>query len=243
MPYYDQSAFDIRCEWGMQGLKNLAPAKTVVIVDVLSFTTSVEIAVSRGVTVLPFPPDEESAESYARQHGAQLAEKRSSSPGVLSLSPASLINASSGKRLVLPSPNGSALSFQASSLGAKVIAGSLRNSATVAEYAASIPKPVSVIPAGERWEDRSLRPALEDLIGAGAIISRLSGKRSPEAELAVTAFEKVKENLLENLQSCSSGTELIDRGFGKDVELASELNVSGVVPVLEGREFVNISNR
>lgn len=32
---------------------------------------------------------------------------------------------------------------------------------------------VAVIPAGERWADGSLRPAIEDLLGAGAFIREL----------------------------------------------------------------------
>jgi 2-phosphosulfolactate phosphatase len=53
---YDQSEFEIRCEWGLHGIKMLSPiSDVVVIVDVFSFTTSVEIATSRGALVYPYP--------------------------------------------------------------------------------------------------------------------------------------------------------------------------------------------
>jgi 2-phosphosulfolactate phosphatase len=88
------------------------------------------------------------------------------------------------------------------------------------------------VPAGERWQDGSLRFAIEDLIGAGAIIAKLKGRPSPEARIAVSAYEAVREQLLAVLEQCSSGRELIERGFDEDVRLASMLNCSEVAPVL-----------
>lgn len=47
--FYNQSTFDIRCEWGVKGVEQLAPiSDVVIIVDILSFSTCVEIATSRG---------------------------------------------------------------------------------------------------------------------------------------------------------------------------------------------------
>ena len=49
--------------------------------------------------------------------------------------PASLADIPSGTGLVLPSPNGSALSFRAATMGARVAAGCLRNAMAVGEWA------------------------------------------------------------------------------------------------------------
>lgn len=46
---FDQADFNIRGEWGQQGVSQLAPiSDVVVIVDVLSFSTCVDIVTSRG---------------------------------------------------------------------------------------------------------------------------------------------------------------------------------------------------
>lgn len=46
--YFGQGDVDIRCEWGLAGVEALSPTSDVVIiVDVLSFSTSVDIAAVR----------------------------------------------------------------------------------------------------------------------------------------------------------------------------------------------------
>jgi 2-phosphosulfolactate phosphatase len=153
-----------------------------------------------------------------------------------SLSPSSLLGLSAGSRLVLLSPNGAALSFHARHEA--VLAACLRNVRAVAHAAAAIGRTVGVIPAGETWSGGELRPCLEDLVGAGAVIAELRGGRSPEAELAVACFERFRGDLSGALRKSSSGKELIERGFAGDVELAAEYNVSTAVPRLVGRSFV-----
>jgi 2-phosphosulfolactate phosphatase len=98
---------------------------------------------------------------------------------------------------------------------------------------------IAVIPAGERWRnDRSLRPALEDLIGAGAVIQHLPGRRSPEAQAAWAVYREARPDLDGNLRHYGSGKELIERGFEADVPLAAQLNVSDSAPVLVDGAYV-----
>jgi len=223
-----QSDWDIQCEWGGQGLAALAPlSDVVIIVDVLSFSTCVEIAVSRGGLVFPFAWNDARAEAFARDMGAVLAGPRGGAP--FSLSPSSLLGVSPGTRLVLPSPNGATLSLEAPG---PVLAGCLRNAAAVARTAGAAGKRVLVLPAGERWPDGSLRPCLEDWLGAGAILDALSGPCSPEAETARAAFRALRADLPRVLHTCTSGRELVERAYTQDVDLAAALNVSDTVPVL-----------
>lgn len=230
-----QAPYSVRFEWGEAALRHVATARDVVIVvDVLSFSTCVDIACARGAAVLPFAHKDARAAAYAHEQGAALAGPRSGAG--FSLSPASLMGIDRGTRLVLPSPNGSALSLAAPS--PCVLAGALRNAGAVARYAAAQEAPVVVVAAGERWPDGSLRPAAEDLLGAGAVIDALGGSRSPEATLAAAAFNASRASLDEIVGRCASAVELQARGFAADVALALELNVSHCVPRLVAGVYV-----
>ncbi|MGV2984431.1 2-phosphosulfolactate phosphatase [Microbacterium sp. AGC85] len=48
---FDQSTYQVRFEWGAAGLRRLAPADVVVVVDVLRFSSTVTDAVASGRTV------------------------------------------------------------------------------------------------------------------------------------------------------------------------------------------------
>ena len=231
---FDQSEYNVRCEWGGQGVALLAPISDVVmIVDILSFSTAVEIAANQSAVVFPYRWKDETAYEFAKSVDAEVAYKGDLNN--YSLSPASLVNLPSGIRLVLPSPNGSTLSLLAGST--PTIAGCLRNCQAVAESAMKIGRNIAVIPAGERWEDGTLRPCLEDFVGAGALISYLRGTLSPEAMAAVSVFGNASENLLEKLKACSSGKEKISRNEEHDTKLAAELNISKCVPILRNGAF------
>jgi 2-phosphosulfolactate phosphatase len=225
---------EVLSEWGMAGIETLRGRSAVlVIVDVLSFSTAVDVAVSRGAEIYPFPNgDIEAAEAAAEQAGAVLARPRPTSGGQFSLSPASLVAVPAGLKLMLPSPNGSRLSLAAGDV--PVLAGCLRNAAAVARLARKLAGDgaIGVIPAGELWTDGSLRPAIEDLLGAGAIIHSLDLPCSPEAHVATNAFRASESGIARLVGASISGRELSDAGFERDVEIAMQLNVSACTPIL-----------
>jgi hypothetical protein len=109
MSFTDQGAFDVRSEWGPGAPRALAGCRTFIVVDVLSFTTCVSIAAAAGASIFPARSREEAA-ALASRHGATLAGARGAG---YSLSPASLVAAPAGLRLVLPSPNGAVVSLEA----------------------------------------------------------------------------------------------------------------------------------
>ena len=248
-----QAAYDVRFDWGVDGLEACgAGAAAIVIVDVLRFTTAVSVAVARGAEVLPYVWGVgDAAAAHARRHDAELAGRRED--GDWSLSPADLLDVPAGTRLVLPSPNGSTLAFGAADLtdGVVVLAGCLRNASAVAGVAAAVAGPVAVIAAGERWHGDlgAMRPAVEDLAGAGAVLAGVADRRrsagsgsggasvSPEAAAAIAAFGSIGDDVEGWLAATGSGRELVERGWADDVAVAAALDADTVAPVLHGSRF------
>jgi 2-phosphosulfolactate phosphatase len=244
---YAQDGFGVGFEWGPVGADVVA-GDIVAVVDVLSFTTAVTVAADLGIEVYPYSWRDESAAAYAEKYLATLAVGRSEAgPEDVSLSPVTIRRVAGVTRLVLPSPNGSTISKQLSDSGATVVAVSLRNRLAAAEWVSKQleKRPtakVVAIAAGERWKDGSLRPAVEDLWGAGGFVSALRhDSLSPEARAAAAAYEAVAGELPELLRECAGGRELTQYGYPEDVAIAAEVDESRSVPVLrDGTMFVSL---
>jgi 2-phosphosulfolactate phosphatase len=141
---------------------------------------------------------------------------------------------------VLPSPNGSTCATLASEAGATVVAACLRNARAVSSWLARQSGSISVIACGERWPDGSLRPSLEDHLGAGAVLAGLGEDASPEARAAVVVWRDNEDRITEVMAACSSGRELLERGWDDDLRYASQVNASDAVPVLTNGAFRNV---
>ncbi|WP_174371890.1 2-phosphosulfolactate phosphatase [Nocardia exalbida] len=243
-----QRSWGVRLEWGSAGAMALGPGSAcVVVVDVLSFTTSVSVAVEAGTQVLPYPWRDDAAAEFAARQGAALAVGRRavSEQQPWSLSPAALRRAPVAGRLVLPSPNGSAIA--AAVRGVPVVAACLRNAGAVARWIAgqgwgTAREPVAVIAAGEQWPGAQLRLAVEDWLGAGAVAAALArngaGPLSAEAHAAAVTYDAIAD-VVALIRDCASGRELTEGGFAQDVAVATELDCSAVVPVSTGGAFVD----
>ena len=248
-PFWAQSGYRCRLEWGRRGARAAAERGDVlVVVDVLSFSTAAVTAVAHGAVIYPCAWDDDHAATTVG-HGVELAVKRDEVParGRFSLSPGTFAGVAAGTRVVLPSPNGATCSrygravphlFVGALVNARAVAGA------VAAVLASTELCVTVLACGERWrqpdEDGALRFAVEDYVGAGAILSCLPRdlSRSPEAGLAEIAFRSAEGQLAQMLSECASGRELRQIGFADDVERAARLNAFDVVPVMRGEWLV-----
>jgi 2-phosphosulfolactate phosphatase len=100
---------------------------------------------------------------------------------------------------------------------------------------------IAVIPAGELWPDGGLRPAVEDWLGAGAVIQALEGPRDAEASLACAAYREAGPGLAGLIRDCRSGQELIHRGFEADLDIALEMGAGRATPRLVDGVYVDVS--
>jgi 2-phosphosulfolactate phosphatase len=248
---HGQGGYRVRFDWGPVGADAVSPgAAFVAVVDVLSFTTTLTVAIEQGLHVLPYRWRDDSAVDVARRNGAMLAVlRKEAGPGQVTLSPESILHsdlrADGIDRLVLPSPNGSSISVRLADAGATVVGVSLRNAAAAAAWVCKQAgdRPIGVVASGEHWPDGSLRPAIEDLIGAGAFLHGLAEDSadgfSPEAVAALWAYRGVSESVGDALRESVSGRELRGFGFAGDVAVASAVGASSVVPILREGWYVD----
>jgi 2-phosphosulfolactate phosphatase len=170
--------------------------------------------------------------------------------GRFSLSPLTYVTLAPATRIVLASPNGATCSRYARAVP-YVFVGALLNAAAVA---AAITQTldlthgaVTIIACGERWptpsEDGALRFAIEDELGAGAILSYLNYSKSPEARTAEGAFMQLRPDLAEVLTECGSGRELHAKGWGADVDHCAQLNAYAAVPVMRDERLERYAPR
>ena len=240
-----QHGFAYRFDWGFDGLMNLAGhCDVIVVVDVLRFSTAVCAAVEAGASVLPFAWRDERAPAFADARGAVLAGRRED-----------------GVRLVLPSPNGATLAVEAAAHGVPfVLAGCLRNATATARRALILAHggAIGVIAAGERRLDADagatsggqpavVRFAIEDLVGAGAVLHALDPAGSvgapccsPEARAARAAFLDARPSLHAVLADGGSGRELARRGAADDVATSAVLDATGLAAQLADGAFVGV---
>ncbi|MCM3655643.1 2-phosphosulfolactate phosphatase [Agromyces mediolanus] len=251
---FAQSKYQVRFEWGAEGLERLAPADVIVLVDALSFTTAVVAAAEHGLAVAPWPKHEPGAEEFAAGLGDGTAL---SAPAAFlaALATGQELPAHPGAVLVLASPNGASLARglarreAAPSDGAEppvVLAASLRNRTAVARRILALQEAhgrrlsVAILAAGERGGD-GVRFAVEDQLAGGAVVDALVAlgidHTSPEAAVACAAFEGLRR-AVGHLQSASgSGAELLQRGVGEGVAAAAQTDVTELVPELRGEVF------
>ena len=229
---FAQSSYQVRFEWGSEGLARIAPADVVVAVDVLRFSSTLADVTATGGAVTLADAIEWS------KNGADIVRAAS-----LSAAPATTENPDAAQQPL-------------------VLVGGIRNAAAVARAVMTVQErrgervSVTVVAAGERDAEGELRFAVEDQLGAGAIISALSDlgidHSSPEAAVAAESFRALRRGLRHLLIGSGSGRELED-GVASTARMeasgirpatvaeAAELDAVDAVPMLRDGAFVPFS--
>lgn len=125
---------------------------------------------------------------------------------------------------------------------ALVLAASLRNRAAAAERILALQEErgermiVAIVAVGD-----ADRLPIEDQLTAGAVVDALVGlgldHTSPEAAVASAAFEGLRRAFVHLIGAAGSGVELAAAGRRAEVRLATQLDVTRVVPELRGAVF------
>lgn len=201
-PALSQSDYQVRLEWGAGGLRRLAPAHVVVIVQTLGLTAHALSAVENAAG-LDLADDDDAAAALARA---------------------------------------------AAETGAHVVAGGLRNAAAVAAHVLEVQRSraertsISVLAAGE-IDDAGARFAVEDLLGAGAVVAALGDlgidHASPDAAVAGEGFRALGGAVRHLLTASGGGRALAADGGREAVLAAAARDAASVVPVLRDGIFVS----
>jgi 2-phosphosulfolactate phosphatase len=206
---FDQRRYQVRLDWGAEGLARLAPAEVVVVVDVLRFSTTVTDAVARGESV----PLDASAHAVSI-NGAAIAEAAAGSGATVLLG--CLRNARAVAETVLDVQHRRGDRTAVAVIAAGELAG--REARAPLRFAV---------------EDQFGAGAVVDALGALGI-----DHTSPDAAAAAEAFRGLRGALRHLLTASGSGQELLERDSRDEVLNAAAVDEASVVPVLRDGVFV-----
>lgn len=214
--------------------------RAVAVIDVIRATTTITMALHQGCAgVIPVRTLSE-ARTVARRLGkvALLAGERGAERAAgfdLGNSPAEYGRERvKGKTVVLTTTNGTR-TFQAASEARAIIACSFLNAVAAARWLTGTGLDILIMCAG-----RQGRFCLEDCVGSGMLIDRVlnisddSIECSDAARAAHTLFTAYRDDPLRMLRGCEWGREIIHKGFGADLEICAQVDLTDIVPVMRG---------
>jgi 2-phosphosulfolactate phosphatase len=215
---------------------NQLEGRVVVVLDVLRATTTMIAALAHGVREIRVFPDTQSARQAAKaQAGAVLCgEEQCLKPSGFDLGnrPGEFNVEHAGRTVFMSTTNGTRAIIAARG-AAKVLVGGLVNASAVAKQIRRLGRDVILLCAGTNGQ-----VAMEDVIGAGAILEALGSEIQLEtdaARLALRVFRSARENLRDALRESAGGVNVIRAGLDGDIDYAARIDSHQVVGmVLEG---------
>lgn len=220
-------------------------AETVVVVDIFRSSTSIVTALQNGaMSIIPCPSAADALKLRECIEGDCLlvGEEFGFTPHGfdLNISPSLLTRERIGGRKVIYCSTNLAKVISRCIEAERLVVGGLVNARAVAEYLNRIrPDKVSIIACG--FVPKNMI-ALEDVVGAGAIVHKLRyDEASDSALMAQLIYEndRWRDLVLESF----TAKYLRQIGWGNDIELCLREDISDIIPMLEDGELRPIRSR
>jgi 2-phosphosulfolactate phosphatase len=200
----------------------LAPADTVVVIDVLRATSTATQALASGYRGVICVDSIERARALRAPGRVLAGERRCLMPDGFDLGNSPLaVDDGADRELVLCTTNGAPAIVAAAKIAGEVMLACLLNLNAVAE---AIGGDVQIVCAGT---DGAL--ALEDVYAAGRLSALLSGERT-DAALAAEAVARAYPTAIEALSASADARVLFAAGMADDITYCALESVLGVVP-------------
>lgn len=213
--------------------------RVVIVVDVLRATTTITTALAAGCfEVIPVLTPEEAIAMRERLEDERvlLGGERNSLkiPGFdLGNSPLEYTpEATAGKRIIITTTNGTRAINRAAH-GHQVLLGAMINAPAVARAAVMTKNEITIICAGTREHF-----SLEDFLAAGLIVDQLGNcggfTMRDGALVARDYYHLHQDDTTPALKASFHGRQLIELGFGADIDYCSQEGLVDIVPVYKG---------
>lgn len=216
--------------------------RTVVLVDVLRSSSTIIAALNNGAeAVIPFANIGEMMRVRIAQRNRSdmvlVGERHGMMPSGFdyNISPLDMTTENIGGKTVLYSSTNLTRVLRKVRNGHQIIVGSISNAKATATHLRSIGHNVTIIPCGSTH-----RTAIEDIVGAGAIVNSLMIKSLPDSALIAVGLYKTPE-WRTLVKEGRTAKQLCKIGFEKDVDYCLSPNITSVVPVLVGNKIVRVN--
>ncbi|MDN5203445.1 2-phosphosulfolactate phosphatase [Fulvivirgaceae bacterium BMA10] len=214
--------------------------KTAVVVDILRATSCMTAGFANEVQhIVPFAKLEECKKM--RDQGYLIAGERNGQKvdGFdLGNSPFDYMDQSvKGKSIAVTTTNGT-LAISKSLDASKVVIASFLNKTAIANYLRGVEKDIVVVCAG--WKGKF---NLEDTLFAGALVESLKDFARPSCDAPMAAqalYNQAKDDLYDFLKDSSHAQRLQKFNVTEDIKFCLQEDKFEVVPVLNGKEIVDL---
>lgn len=221
-----------------------ASGRAVAVIDVIRATTTIVMALNHGCAgIIPVQTlGEARAVALSLGGGGLLAGERGAAKAVgfeLGNSPAEFGRERvEGRTVVLTTTNGTR-ALRAVDGARALIATAFLNASAAARWLTRTGLNVLIVCAGKHG-----RFCLEDAVGGGMLVDRLLSIADRSIDLTDAAraarhlFAAHRDDLLGMLRGSEWGREIIQKGFGTDLEICAQVDLTDVVPVMRDGRLV-----